>query len=57
MVRIVSNILNFELMRALEYIQVYGLKSKNSLLIIQEISEEANTLDVLVDKLLTDTEI
>ena len=55
--RIVSNILNFELMRALEYIQVYGLKSKNSLLIIQEISEEANTLDVLADKLLTDTEI
>lgn len=54
--RIISNILNFELMRALEYIQVHGLKSKNSLLIIQEISEEANSLDMLADKLITDTE-
>lgn len=55
--RIISNILNFELIRALEYIQVYGLKSKDSWHIIQEISEESNTLDIMVDKLLIDTEI
>lgn len=50
--RIVSNILSFELIRALEYIQVYGLKSRESLQIIEEVFNETSKLDALANELL-----